>query len=75
MSNKSKETQLMKERQAVVETPIESVYSAAELIENYKHFKTSREIVIVALRLAGKESATFPEAKRIVENFRNKEVH
>ena len=53
----------------------ESVYSAGELADNYKLFKTSREIVIVALRLAGKKEATFPEAQRIIEKFKNKEVH
>lgn len=54
--------------------PEESVYSAAELVENYKVFKTSREVVEVALRLAGKKSATFTEAKTIIEKFKNKEV-
>ena len=52
----------------------ESVYSAAELIENHKIFNTSREIVEVALRIAGKESATFTEAKNIIDKFKNKEV-
>lgn len=52
----------------------ESVYSANELAQNYKVFNTSREIVAVALRLAGKETATFAEAKTIIDNFKNKEV-
>ena len=52
----------------------ESVYSAAELAENYKVFKTSREIVEIALRMAGKKSATLTEAKAIIEKFKNKEV-
>ena len=52
----------------------ESVYTAAELIENHKVFNTSREIVEVALRIAGKEAATFTEAKTIIEKFKNKEV-
>lgn len=52
----------------------ESVYSAVELAENHKVFNTSREIVEVALRMAGKQSATLPEAKAIIEKFRNKEV-
>lgn len=51
-----------------------SVYSAAELAENHKVFKTSREIVEIALRMAGKESATLAEAKAIIEKFKNKEV-
>lgn len=57
-----------------VKAPVESVYSAAELANNHKVFKTSREIVSVALRLAGKESATLTEATNIIENFKNKEV-
>lgn len=51
-----------------------SVYTAEELAENHKAFKTSREIVEVALRLAGKKSASFTEAKAIIEKFKNKEV-
>ena len=35
------------------EKPAESVYSAEELANNYKVFKTYREQVVVALRLAG----------------------
>lgn len=53
---------------------VESVYTAAELANNYKAFGTYREIVVVALRLAGKKTATFTEAKKIVDNFKNKEV-
>lgn len=52
----------------------ESVYTAKELADNHKAFKTSREIVVVALRLAGKETATFKEAQNIIEKFKNKEV-
>lgn len=52
----------------------ESVYTAAELAANYKAFNTRREIVVVALRKAGKDSATFAEAKAIVDKFKNKEV-
>lgn len=52
----------------------ESVYTADELANNYKVFKTSREIVVVALRLAGKKTATFTEAKAIIEKFKTKEV-
>ncbi len=59
-------------RESAPET--ESVYTAAELADNYKAFGTRREIVVVALRLAGKKSATFAEAKTIVDKFKNKEV-
>lgn len=54
--------------------PEESVYSAEELANNHKAFNTYREIVVVALRLAGKKEATFAEAKSIIEKFKNKEV-
>lgn len=56
------------------EKAAESVYTAKELVANHKAFGTYREIVEVALRLAKKETATFNEAKRIVDEFKNKEV-
>lgn len=52
----------------------EPVYTADYLIANFKAFNTSKEIVAVALRLAGKKTATFSEAKKIIETFKNKEV-
>ena len=52
----------------------ESVYTAQELAQNHKFFKTSYEIVDVALRMAGKQAATISEAKNIIENFKNREV-
>lgn len=54
--------------------PAESVYSAEDLIANFKAFKTSKEIVTVALRQAGIKTATFTEAKNIIDKFKNKEV-
>jgi len=53
---------------------VESVYSAEELAKNYRAFNTSHEIVVVALKLAKKETATFAEAKAIIEKFKNREV-
>lgn len=60
----------------IPEIPVarESVYTADDLITNFKAFNTSREIVVVALRMAGKKQATFDEAKKIIETFKNKEV-
>lgn len=59
----------------VVQTKVnESIYTAEELASNHKLFKTSYEIVAVALRKAGKKEASFSEAKKIIENFKNKEV-
>ena len=52
----------------------ESVYTAEELAQNHKFFKTSYEIVAVALRMAGKQAATITEAKNIIEKFKNREV-
>lgn len=52
----------------------DSTYTVEELTANHKVFHTSREIVAVALRLAGKKTATFQEAKAIIEKFKNKEV-
>ena len=52
----------------------ESIYTAAELADNHKAFDTYREIVVVALRQAKKDAATFAEAKRIIEKFKNKEL-
>lgn len=66
--------------EAVKEAPVvrarvnESVYSAEELARNHKVFKTSYEIVAIALRTAGKKEATFAEATKIIEEFKNKEV-
>lgn len=64
------------EEAPVVKAPpvVESVYTAAELADNHRAFQTSREIVVVALRLAGKQTATFAEAKDIIEKFKHKEV-
>lgn len=52
----------------------ECVYTAQELVANHKIFGTYREIVEVALRQANKETATFSEAKRIIDAFKKKEV-
>lgn len=66
--------------ETVTETPVvnkhvnESVYTAEELAQNHKFFKTSYEIVAVALQMAGKKAATVTEAKNIIEKFKNKEV-
>ncbi len=61
---------------SVESTPVqESTYTIAELADNYKVFGTFREIVVVALRGAGKKDYTFAEAKTIIEKFKNKEVN
>lgn len=73
-STKAKAAEPVKEAPAVEVKPVESVYTADDLAKNHKLFKTSYEIVAVALRKAGKKEATFTEAKKIIENFKNREV-
>lgn len=76
MATKAKAQETPVEAPAVKETPStkESIYTAAELADNHKAFQTSKEIVVVALRLAGKKTATFQEAKDIIDKFKTKEV-
>ena len=72
----------MAKNNAKVEEPVktedvkvaESVYSAEELAKNHRAFNTSHEIVVVALKLAKKKTATFAEAKAIIEKFKNREI-
>lgn len=52
----------------------ETVYTAAELADGHATFGTAREIVVVALKLAGVKNATYSEAKVIIEKFKNREV-
>lgn len=52
----------------------ESVYTATELMENHSVFHVSREIVAVALKKAKKDSATFAEAKEIIDNFKSRRI-
>ena len=75
--SKAKEEKVVAEATAsapVKPVVVESLYSAEELADNNKVFNTSREIVVVALKQAGKKSATFSEAKQIIEKFKHKEV-
>lgn len=76
MANKSKAetTPAMEPETETKAVSTESVYTREELVNNYKTFGTFREIVDVALRLAGKDAATFTEAKDIIEKYKNKEV-
>lgn len=64
------------EEPVLVETPAtqESTHSVAQLINEYKAFHCNRDLVVVALKLSGKEEMTFSEAERIIEDFKNKEV-
>ena len=55
-------------------TTVESVYSAEELVRNHSAFNVSREIVVVALKQAKKDSATYSEAKAIIEKFKTRRI-
>lgn len=57
-----------------VAQPTESTYPAAELAKAHKTLGTSYEIVVVALKQAGKERATITEAKEIIARFMKREV-
>lgn len=55
-------------------TSPESIYPVSELIANFHLFGANRDIVVLALRKAGKNTYTFAEAKAIIDNFKTKEV-
>lgn len=75
MANKTKNAEVVENASAKAGfTAPESVYTVQELADNHKVFDTYREIVVVALRTAGKETATFAEAKEIIQKFKSKEV-
>ena len=61
-------------KETVKPLAVESVYTAAELAKNHKVFNTYKEVVVVALKQAGKQTATFSEAKAIIDKFKNREV-
>ena len=71
MATKTTKEKTTEDRGPVAE---ESVYTVNELADSHKVFGTYREIVVVALRNAGKDAYTFAEAKDIIEKFKNKEV-
>ena len=75
MANSAKtKAAVVKETPAKQVQPVESIYTAEELANNHKAFNAPYEIVAVALRLAGKKTATFSEAEKIIDRFKNKEV-
>ncbi len=60
------------EAEANVNAAADPVYPAAQLVEAYKTFGTTRAIVECALKLSGKENFPLGEAKKIVNDFKNK---
>ncbi len=62
-------------KENIVSKQKDSVYTAAELADQAMSlFRTRKECVIVALKLAGVSSCTVSEAKGIIEQFQKKEV-
>lgn len=55
-------------------TENESKYSISELAENQKMFETDDVVIKTALMLGGKKEYTLSEAKRLVNEFKTKEV-
>ncbi len=55
-----------------VKTDAKPVYNVAQLTDGYKTFGTTRAIVECALKLAGKDSFTMDEARKIINAFKNK---
>lgn len=76
MANTNKRKLNAEEPVIQVETPAtqEPTHSVAQLINEYAAFHCNRDLVVVALKLSGKEEMTFSEAERIIEDFKNKEV-
>lgn len=80
MANKKKETAEVTKEVPVKETKKEKnvekafAYSASDLAQAHQMFNASYEIVVTALKVAGKENATVEEAAKIINNFKNKEV-
>lgn len=63
--------------EAVPQTPVEAVYTAAEFARNAARLfgdRATADIVTAAFRVNGKETATLTEARRLVEQFMSKEV-
>lgn len=60
--------------ETVYESSPEPVYSIAQFTENYQALQASKAVVTCALRLAGKETYTVPEARQIIHDFQTMEV-
>lgn len=70
----AEEKEVVKKTSTKKTAPPADIYTAEELAANHKFFKTSREIVVVAMRLAKKDKATAEEATKIIEEFKNRRV-
>lgn len=61
-----------KEAAKTAETVKEAQYTHQQLIDGCKAFETSRAIVATALRGTKQELLTEQEAKKLIDNFKNK---
>lgn len=65
----------MNKEKATAPEAVEEVYTLAELAAAAESaFGTQPEVVVAAMKGAGKDSATKAEAEGLVKNFLNKEV-
>lgn len=71
---KTKAEESVKEPAVEAPAKVESIYTAEELAKNHSAFKVSREIVVVALKQAKKDTATYAEAKAIIDKFKNRRI-
>ncbi len=77
MANKStenEETILKESEKAVKNKSDEPLYSVSDLAKAAKIFNATSDVVIAAMKLAGKSQATQEEASKIIKDFINKEV-
>ena len=65
---------MSKKQQTKTETKSRTVYSRSELIEAAYSFGVKPEVVAGALKLAGKESMTRPEAEKAIKRFLERKV-
>ncbi len=50
----------------------EAVYTASQLAEGYRTFGTSRAVVACALKMQKQDAFTMREARRIIDEFKNR---
>ncbi len=74
MANKSNESIQETSKEAIKNKPVEVLYSVSDLAKAAKIFNATSDVVIAAMKLAGKSQATQEEASKIIKDFINKEV-
>lgn len=74
MADKNLKKPEVSETKAETKTAYETKYSLEELVEAAEMFGSRPIMVKAALLSAKKESYTVSEARKIIDNFKNKEV-